>query len=78
VVQFSAEAREFSFVKDILTGSGAHPIGTGGKVDRGVKVISHLNLLKRLSMNGATSLFLPLIHSNGVGRVQVIFLYILL
>jgi hypothetical protein len=46
VVQFLVEAREFSVVQHILTGSGAHPMGVGGKVDRGVKVTSHLNLLK--------------------------------
>ena len=37
VVQFSAEAREFSVVQHILTGSGAHPTGTGEKVDKGVR-----------------------------------------
>jgi hypothetical protein len=78
MVQFSVEAREFSFVQHSLTGSGGHPIGTGGKVDRGVKVTSHLHILKRLRMSGATSLLLPLIHSNDMGRVQLSFLYLLL
>jgi len=78
VIQFSAEAREFFVVQHILTDSGAHPMGTGVKVDRGVKVTTHLNLLKRLRMSGATSLLLPLLHSNGIGRVQLSFLYLLL
>jgi len=51
---------------------------SGGKVDRGVKVTTHWNLLERLRMGGALSLLLPLIHSNGVGTVQLSFLYILL
>lgn len=46
VVQFSAEAREFSVVQHILTGSEAHLIGTGGKVDRWVKVTTHFHVLK--------------------------------
>jgi len=78
VVQFSAEAREFSVVQHILTDSGAHPMGIRGKVNRGVKVNTHLNLLKRLRMSGALSLLHPLICSNGVGRVHLSFIYILL
>jgi len=69
-VWIPARACDFSPLQNLRTDCGAHPsssMGTGGKLARGVKLITCLHLLPRLGMSEAIPLLLnlPLWHEQG-------------